>query len=92
MQKNHANHNHPEETPHNCSAKSHSETHHEGMHHGHGSMVKDFQRRFWVSLTLTVPVLLLSPMIQEFLEIPGMFFFRGDVYVFMCGEFKVFKA
>jgi P-type Cu2+ transporter len=28
-------------------------------------MIDDFKRRFWVSLALTVPVLLLSPMIQD---------------------------
>ncbi len=30
-------------------------------------MIKDFRRRFWISLALTVPVLLLSPMIQDLL-------------------------
>lgn len=30
-------------------------------HHGHGAMVADFRRRFWVSLVLTVPILALSP-------------------------------
>lgn len=59
--------------------------HHGNMHHGdHAAMVKDFQIRFWISLILTLPVLILSPMIQEFLGIPGMFAFRGDVYVVFC--------
>lgn len=28
-------------------------------------MVEDFKRRFWISLALTIPVLVLSPMLQE---------------------------
>ena len=39
---------------------------HEHMNH-HAHMVADFRRRFWISLTITVPTLILSPMIQEFL-------------------------
>ncbi|MFW6206420.1 MAG: copper-translocating P-type ATPase [Gemmatimonadota bacterium] len=34
-----------------------------GSHHAH--MVEDFKRRFWVSLVLTIPILLLAPLIQE---------------------------
>ncbi|MDP5308984.1 MULTISPECIES: copper-translocating P-type ATPase [Paracoccaceae] len=29
-------------------------------------MVADYQRRFWVSLVLTIPVLILSPMVRDF--------------------------
>lgn len=66
----------------NHSLKDHSGAHHEGMgHSNHAAMVKDFQIRFWVSLALTLPVLILSPMIQGFLGIPGMFSFKGDIYV-----------
>ena len=40
---------------------------HPGGHaSGHGDMVADFRRRFWVSLALTVPVLILSPMVRDF--------------------------
>lgn len=38
-----------------------------GAHHGH--MIKDFRNRFYVSLVLTIPVLLLSHMIQEMIGI-----------------------
>jgi len=37
-----------------------------GAHAGHGDMVSDFRRRFWVCLVLTVPVLVLSPMVRDF--------------------------
>ncbi|MDP5172827.1 MAG: heavy metal translocating P-type ATPase [Bacteroidia bacterium] len=42
-------------------------------------MIADFRRRFWVSLGLTVPILALSPMVQQWLgfSIP----FAGDQYV-----------
>jgi Cu2+-exporting ATPase len=37
-----------------------------GGHASHGNMVADYQRRFWVSLVLTIPVLILSPMVRDF--------------------------
>ncbi|MEM2336258.1 MAG: copper-translocating P-type ATPase [Candidatus Bathyarchaeia archaeon] len=44
-------------------------------HHNHAHHVGEFKRRFWVSLVLTVPILLLSEMIQmwlglEWIKIP----------------------
>lgn len=48
-------------------------------HHAH--MVADFRRRFWISLGITLPVLLLSPLIQGFLGIEGIIAFPGDSYV-----------
>ncbi|MGC9453250.1 MAG: copper-translocating P-type ATPase [Phycisphaerae bacterium] len=48
-------------------------------HHAH--MLADFRRRFWVSLVLTVPVLVLSPLIQDLLGVREMLRFRGDAYV-----------
>ena len=35
-------------------------------HHAH--MVADFKRRFFVSLILGIPIVLLSPMIQQFMK------------------------
>ena len=44
-------------------------------HDHHKMMIEDFKKRLWVSLILTIPVLLLSPMIQQFfsysLSVPG---------------------
>jgi len=40
---------------------------HSGHGHDHGAMIADFRRRFWISLVLTVPILVLSPLIQDFL-------------------------
>ena len=47
----------------------------------HTMMIADFRRRFWVSLILTVPILILSPIIQEFLGLEGVIRFPGDSYV-----------
>jgi hypothetical protein len=44
-------------------------------------MIADFRRRFWVSLALTLPILLLSPMFQRFLGFEETLAFPGDVYV-----------
>jgi P-type Cu2+ transporter len=46
-------------------------------HHAH--MVDDFKRRFYISLIITFPILMLSPMIQDFLGIDLRF--TGDMYI-----------
>ncbi len=50
------------------AAHGHEDHHHAGAHAGHGvdhsGHEAMFRRRFWVSLALTIPVLLFSPMIQ----------------------------
>ena len=38
----------------------------------HGNMVADYRRRFWVSLVLTVPVVVLSPMVRSLVGANGM--------------------
>ena len=48
-------------------------------HHAH--MVADFRKRFWISLILTLPILVLSPMIQKFLGLREVIRFTGDMYV-----------
>ncbi len=45
-------------------------------HHAH--MVADFRRRFWVSLVLTVPVLVLARHIQGWLGLHDVLTFPGD--------------
>ncbi len=55
------------------------EGHGGGHHDHHAMMVADFRRRFWVSLILTIPILLLSPLIQRFLGLDGKLGFTGDL-------------
>jgi P-type Cu2+ transporter len=38
---------------------------HDGGHGGHGDHAAQFRDRFWLSLVLTVPVVLYSEMVQE---------------------------
>ena len=48
-------------------------------HDHHAMMIADFRKRFWIALALTIPVLALSPMIQEFLRLS--FSFTGSLYL-----------
>jgi Cu2+-exporting ATPase len=55
-----------------------------GGHAGHSQhqhMVADFRKRFWVSLAITVPVLLLSPSLRSFFGFKNAVLFTGDKYV-----------
>src|SRR5437870_2729170 len=56
---------------------------HEGMatHAGHGGMVDDFRRRFWIALALTMPVLATSEMVHRLLGLRGVLAFPGARYV-----------
>lgn len=49
--------------------------------HAHKSMLEDLKRRFWISLILTVPILILSPTIQELVGLSTSIRFPGDSYV-----------
>ena len=59
--------------------------HEGGGHAEHGShhaqMVADFRRRFWVSIVLSVPILALDPIIQEFFGLEETLDFSGDSFV-----------
>ncbi|MBC7869509.1 MAG: heavy metal translocating P-type ATPase, partial [Chitinophagaceae bacterium] len=46
------------------NAAPHDPAHHGGMHEGHATMMRD---RFWISLVLTIPLLIYSEMIQNLL-------------------------
>ncbi|AUD63998.1 copper-translocating P-type ATPase [Tenericutes bacterium MO-XQ] len=81
----HDDHIHHHEEIHN---HSHGESYkdaehesHEGHHDHHTMMVKDFKRRFFISLGLLVPILTLSPMIQEFFDLNLRF--SGDLYILL---------
>lgn len=60
-------------------------------HHDHGAMMlADFKKRFWVSFIITIPILLLSPLIQDFLGIKKTVSFPGDIYVLFALSSIVF--
>lgn len=60
---------------------------HEGHDH-HSMMINDFKKRFWVSLAITIPILLLSEMIQHWLGFKIIF--AGDKYVLLALSTFVF--
>src|SRR5690554_2101010 len=71
---------HPNPSKHKAEM-DHSNHSHNEMDHSdhHRMMIEDFKRRFWISLILTIPILALSPMIQELLGIEWIF--PGSDYV-----------
>jgi len=61
---------------------NHKEHQHSGGHASHHAhMAQDFLKRFWISIIFTVPILVLSPMIQEFLGLGDVLRFSGDTYI-----------
>lgn len=55
---------------------------HSGGHSSHeGHMVEDFLKRFWISIILTIPILALSHMIQDFLGLGETLRFTGDIHI-----------
>ncbi|MCK9274852.1 MAG: cadmium-translocating P-type ATPase [Syntrophales bacterium] len=59
-----------------------------GDHHAH--MVADFRKRFWISLAVTIPILVLSPMIQAFVGLERELRFPGDAYILWVLSSAVF--
>ncbi|MDN3687288.1 copper-translocating P-type ATPase [Cyclobacterium jeungdonense] len=60
--------------------EQHEKSHKNHSHHDHHAMmIKDFKKRFWISLVLTIPILVLSEMIQQWLGYTLSF--TGDQYV-----------
>lgn len=56
--------------------------HHPGMQGGHHHMLLDFRKRFFVSLILTVPILILSPGFQAFFGVS--YSFPGSDYILLA--------
>ncbi len=88
----HQHHDHTA-NPEKKSQEDHSKMDHGTMNHGehqvkgmeghnhsnHGGMIADFKKRFYLVLVLTIPIMLLSKMIQHFLGIDWQF--RGSSYI-----------
>lgn len=68
---------------------SHEEHEHHSHQEHHAHMVEDFKKRFYISLIVTIPILILSPMIQSFAGVE--FGFTGDKYIlFILATFIFF--
>ncbi len=69
-------------------------------HDHHRHMMADFRKRFWVSLGLTIPVLVFSQSIREFFGLADTIGFAGDQYlvfglstgIFLYGGFPFLKG
>jgi Cu2+-exporting ATPase len=59
---------------------------HEG--HNHNTMIADFKKRFYVVLILTIPIMLLSTMIQHFMKVDWQF--AGSQYMLFALSTIVF--
>ena len=68
--KEHANH---------TSHSGHNAPMGEAGHDHHAMMIQDFRKRFYVVLILTIPIMLLSPMIQHWLNVHWQF--SGSQYL-----------
>lgn len=74
---------------HNHQSSDQADGHSQG--HGHSQMVAEFRRRFWIATFITIPILLLSPMIQRFLGLSSALAFPGDGYIlFILSSFVFF--
>ncbi len=78
----HHDHNaHPQPQPE--EQHGHSKQHTKEAHNKHaGHHTEDFLKRFWICLLITVPILLLSPMIQHWMGIDISF--PGNKYVLLA--------
>jgi Cu2+-exporting ATPase len=75
---------------------------HGGGHHDHSQhhrmMIRDFRRRFYISIAVTVPILALSPLIQQLLgftlQVPGASYilFGLSSFVFFYGGWPFLKG
>lgn len=57
-------------------------------HDHHKMMIDDFRKRFYVTLILTIPVLILSPMIQQWFRFNTSF--NGSTYILFALSTIVF--
>lgn len=104
----HIHHDHEEHKEHTNHDHEEHKEHKEHMHHDHADhhrqMVRDFKKRFIISALVTIPILLLSPLVQQLfnfrLGFPGekyvlfalssfIFFYGG--WPFLIGIFREFK-
>jgi Cu2+-exporting ATPase len=56
----------------------------------HTDMATYFRNRFWISLVLTLPILLLSPLLQKLVGLSDAIRFPGDLYILFGFSSAVF--
>ncbi|MDL4839662.1 heavy metal translocating P-type ATPase [Aquibacillus rhizosphaerae] len=76
---------------HDDGGNGHHDHDHEHAGHDHSHMIDDFKMRFYISLIVTIPILIFSPMIQSFigyeLTFPGVMYilFILSTFIFIYG-------
>jgi len=78
----HSHHDHNDHESHHGSHNHEDHDDHSNHGHGghdHGDMVTEFRNKFFVILVITIPIMLLSPMIQDFMGVDWSF--TGDIYI-----------
>jgi len=68
----------------------HGSDQHQGHADHHAHMAADFRNRFWISLALTLPILVLSPLLQKLVGLREAVHFPGDLYVLLGFSSAVF--
>jgi Cu2+-exporting ATPase len=65
---------------------------HQGEHHDahEGHSVEGFRKRFWISLIITAPILVLSPMLQHWAGLSDALRFPGDMYLLFAFSSLIF--
>ena len=89
----------PDKNKHNMHSKPDMKAGHTGQDH-HRMMMADYRKRFFVSLGLTIPVLVFSQSIRGFLGLTDTIGFTGDQYlvfglatgIFFYGGFPFLKG
>lgn len=82
MKHDNRKHHHGNGTGHEEHESSHSHEQSNSGHTGHDhhdDMVTEFRNKFFIILIFTIPIMLLSPMIQEFMGVEWRF--TGDLYI-----------
>ncbi|MCH4985284.1 copper-translocating P-type ATPase [Macrococcoides goetzii] len=73
------NHNHAEHEENHHNHEENHESHNHNGHDHHAHMETDFRNKFFIILVFTIPIVLLSPMIQNFIGVDWQF--TGDSYI-----------
>lgn len=80
-------HNHHKHHEHHHNHKN-AHAGHEHSGHDHNSMIADFRKRFYIVLVLTIPTMLLSPMIQHWIGVEWSF--TGSKYLLFALSSVIF--
>jgi len=93
----HKNHSKMDHSKHNDQSLPEKMNHKKDEHSGHsrseheGHSIEGFKKRFWISIIITIPILILSPMIQHFIGLKEALRFNGDIYaLFVLSSFVFF--